>query len=425
MLVKKYYGQQGEDMILHAVIGNGPGFYVEVGAADGIFLSNTYVFDALGWKGICIEPNPDLFGKLKINRPNSINIRALAGEALSTSERFDKADNFAISKRLGDGQEASSRLILVPCVTLEFLFDVLGVTYVDVLSIDAEFWNMHVILGLNFSKVKPRVIVIENDDNFTKTKSILISNGYIHAKRHYFNDFFCLTDRDKQIILRTDPRMENGKRLDEKRVTPVRLSTEELSRKVIEFTKENGLDAPLSGDRILAEALVDIVYECGCIVETGTYLGYTAKWFQLFEKDYFGIEIDPDKVTNSLNTAPGANIIYGDSAQWLRDNHQALCGKPFLFLDAHWFDPWPLEQELMTLRKVSDPVIVIHDFDDKTGAGFDPGNNEEGPVKDFLAARPDLHPYILSKPHKIGALLVCKNVPDKEHWKPLIQHLEQ
>ena len=45
------------------------GVFVDIGAHDGVLLSNTYFFEKhLGWKGICIEPIPEIFNQLKANR---------------------------------------------------------------------------------------------------------------------------------------------------------------------------------------------------------------------------------------------------------------------------------------------------------------------------------------------------------------------
>ena len=42
---------------------------LEAGATDGITLSNTYLLETeYGWSGICCEPNPRFFDKLKGNR---------------------------------------------------------------------------------------------------------------------------------------------------------------------------------------------------------------------------------------------------------------------------------------------------------------------------------------------------------------------
>jgi len=47
----------------------GAGFYVDVGANDPTKGSNTYFYDVcLGWKGICMEPNPMYAAAFKANR---------------------------------------------------------------------------------------------------------------------------------------------------------------------------------------------------------------------------------------------------------------------------------------------------------------------------------------------------------------------
>jgi hypothetical protein len=38
-----------------------------VGANDGIIGSNSYMFEQIGWKGVRIEPQPDIF-RLKLSR---------------------------------------------------------------------------------------------------------------------------------------------------------------------------------------------------------------------------------------------------------------------------------------------------------------------------------------------------------------------
>ena len=44
------------------------GVFVDIGAHDGITLSNTWFFENyLGWTGYCFEPNPSLFAKLVEN----------------------------------------------------------------------------------------------------------------------------------------------------------------------------------------------------------------------------------------------------------------------------------------------------------------------------------------------------------------------
>ena len=68
-----YYSQCGEDKFLNENFFKGKtnGVYIEMGAVDGLFQSNTKFFeDQLNWTGILIEPQPNSFKKLQMNRPN-------------------------------------------------------------------------------------------------------------------------------------------------------------------------------------------------------------------------------------------------------------------------------------------------------------------------------------------------------------------
>ena len=66
-----YYSQVDQDRILNEQVfcGMRNGVFVDVGAHDGTSFSNTLVFEReLGWTGLCIEPNPDVFTRLNDNR---------------------------------------------------------------------------------------------------------------------------------------------------------------------------------------------------------------------------------------------------------------------------------------------------------------------------------------------------------------------
>ena len=55
-----YKSKEGQDKWVVKMIGEKrDGFFVDIGAANGIIHSNSYVFEKdLNWKGICVEPNP-------------------------------------------------------------------------------------------------------------------------------------------------------------------------------------------------------------------------------------------------------------------------------------------------------------------------------------------------------------------------------
>lgn len=44
--------------------------FVEAGVNDGLRGSNAYALENIyNWKGVCIEPNPELFQEAQVNRP--------------------------------------------------------------------------------------------------------------------------------------------------------------------------------------------------------------------------------------------------------------------------------------------------------------------------------------------------------------------
>lgn len=48
------------------------GFYIECGANNGIWQSNTKLLNEYGWTGLLVEPNPNIFPELQKNRPSDI-----------------------------------------------------------------------------------------------------------------------------------------------------------------------------------------------------------------------------------------------------------------------------------------------------------------------------------------------------------------
>ena len=66
----KYYSQDGQDKFLveNLFKNKNNGFYVDIGANDGVSLSNTKVLEDIGWEGICVEPLPNSFEKLVDSR---------------------------------------------------------------------------------------------------------------------------------------------------------------------------------------------------------------------------------------------------------------------------------------------------------------------------------------------------------------------
>ena len=66
----KYYSQAGQDKWVDDFFkSKKDGYFLDIGAYDGIHLSNTYYLEnELGWDGLCIDADADVYNNLDKNR---------------------------------------------------------------------------------------------------------------------------------------------------------------------------------------------------------------------------------------------------------------------------------------------------------------------------------------------------------------------
>jgi FkbM family methyltransferase len=63
------------------------GFFVDIGAHDGVSINNTLYFEKYNnWNGINVEPIKNVYEQLVINRPNNININCAVCDNNGTAE---------------------------------------------------------------------------------------------------------------------------------------------------------------------------------------------------------------------------------------------------------------------------------------------------------------------------------------------------
>src|SRR3954469_14517353 len=87
------YAQEGEDqLLLRLVDGRESGFYVDVGAHDPRRFSNTCVFYNKGWRGINIDPNPQVIRKFDCERPGDINLCCGISDSKGEMKYFEISD---------------------------------------------------------------------------------------------------------------------------------------------------------------------------------------------------------------------------------------------------------------------------------------------------------------------------------------------
>jgi FkbM family methyltransferase len=156
------------------------GIYIELGALDGVFQSNTkWLQDELNWSGILIEPSPEKYKICFESRPNN-KIFHCACVSFDYGEKTIKGDfNGHAMCSVGGERLKNKNLIEVPARTLQSVIDESGFEKIDFLSLDVEGYEHNVLKGLDLSKkqIKYMLIEIYNKDK-DNIFNHLSSNGY-------------------------------------------------------------------------------------------------------------------------------------------------------------------------------------------------------------------------------------------------------
>ena len=144
------------------------GFFIEAGALDGVFESNTYFLERWrGWDGLLVEPLPEMYRRLSVNRrARALNCALVSSAARDTTVRIMAAHAVSAvvdassndDDTLGD---SAGTPITVPARTLGSILDDADNPRVDLLSLDVEGFELQVLQGLDFHRHQIDTIVIE------------------------------------------------------------------------------------------------------------------------------------------------------------------------------------------------------------------------------------------------------------------------
>ena len=179
------------------------GVFIDIGAHDGKSLSNTYFFEKeLNWTGVCFEPLPEAFEKLKANR-SCICINACVSDR-DGQVQFIQVDDLnphqipAYSHNMLSGmlhtyeQKHMDRLLLtmattnggsykivnMPSRTLNSVCKEHNIKHVDFISLDTEGGELLILQSINFDEVNISVICVENNYASGAIRTFLESKNF-------------------------------------------------------------------------------------------------------------------------------------------------------------------------------------------------------------------------------------------------------
>jgi len=171
-------GLRGLDRRAASYLRRSAGVFVEAGANDGVDQSNTFFLERYrGWRGLLVEPVPELADACRRNRPHSIvecaalvpfgfqgdrvgmrycNLMSVVKGAMKS-----EAEELEHVRKGAAIQQVAVRELDVAAATLTSVLDKHGFGAIDFLSLDVEGYELGVLQGLDFDRYRPSFMLVE------------------------------------------------------------------------------------------------------------------------------------------------------------------------------------------------------------------------------------------------------------------------
>ena len=197
------YSQIGQDLeVLKFYNNKKNGFFIEIGASDGIELSNTYLLEKMyNWKGVCVEPIPKRFELLCKNRENTLCYNYAVYNESDTQVTFDISNVYdllsGIEKNIDCHMNivnSNKRQIIVNTFSFNDLLEKSNAPlFIDYLSLDTEGSELEILKSVDLQKYTFGLIDVEHnyvEPRRTQIRDLLTSNGYEYIKENQFDDCY-------------------------------------------------------------------------------------------------------------------------------------------------------------------------------------------------------------------------------------------
>ena len=197
------YAQMGEDLVLDKLLRDAMRIerptYLDIGAADPIVASNTYLQYLRGGHGVLVEPNPAYQAPLHRHRPHDVIVNAGVGVDDATEadyyvirdapmrNTFSKDDVEFLRKR--SGQDVVERVLKMRLIAINRLIAEYCGGTPDLLSTDVEGLDFAILQTLDFDKYRPAVVIAESQPN-GPIPALLAAKGYEMRGASMYNLIF-------------------------------------------------------------------------------------------------------------------------------------------------------------------------------------------------------------------------------------------
>ncbi len=173
------HAEQGEDLIIQSLLGKlgvkRPITYLDIGAFDPVYDSNTYLFYKAGGHGILVEPNPAKTARLKSVRSRDRTLAigigtsaqrtmtdyyVIGGPSKGNLNTFSKDEADEIQRKAGT-VHFLEKVIQLPLENINTIMQQELGAAPNLLSIDTEGMDLDILKTMDFDRFRPEVICAE------------------------------------------------------------------------------------------------------------------------------------------------------------------------------------------------------------------------------------------------------------------------
>jgi len=207
---KVSYSQCGEDLILSYIFDQlklSELTYLDIGAYDPFHFSNTYRFYRQGHHGVCVEPDPVQFARIRRERPRDTCLNAGIG-GVAYVRHADYYRMSAPTLNTFSREEATryesygtykiEEVIQLPLIPINLVLEKHFPRRPNLVSLDVEGLDLEIVQSFDFSRFRPEMFCVETltytEDNserkIPEIAELMQSNGYFVYADTYINTIF-------------------------------------------------------------------------------------------------------------------------------------------------------------------------------------------------------------------------------------------
>jgi FkbM family methyltransferase len=187
---RETYAQIRQDLLALFCLGTEPKYFVEFGACDGVYLSNTFMLEKYyNWTGLLVEPSHHYIDVLKQVRSSTIDTLCVSDKTgdvvefleVKNLQGISGLDQYAYNDIHTESRKQFGHKYNVETISLKDLLDKHNAPkIIDYMSIDTEGSELTILEAYDFSR-KFNLITVEHNNTYQRDliNQLLPEKGYI------------------------------------------------------------------------------------------------------------------------------------------------------------------------------------------------------------------------------------------------------